>query len=336
MIRNRIDYKSIVILLGLLLGSDYQMFSQSSTEDTLVLKSYTDKLAISIDFSTDIEEYIIGSDGGTDLHLTSNNEVKLSVTLNYEYINFSYGFAPNFLPGNDDDEAKGKSSFVDYRFNLFPGRFVQGLYYRTMKGFYVLNTDDFLPDWNVTTDNYFQFPDLRATSYGGSTGYVLNPKFSIRGALNQQELQLQSVGSFVPKLSYDFTRLTNTSDGVFNKEKQFSVYGGGTYLYNWVITEKLVTTPYIDAGLGYRFYKYTSDNEVENDGYLVFKYGGGIQLGYSTDGFFMGASGSFKGISYTSIDDGKVTKDNWFAIAYFGYRFDPPGFLSKMFGKTSD
>lgn len=327
-------HKYIIFQLLILIGGSSILLGQSGkSKDTVLIKSYTDKLAISIDFSTDIEEYIIGSDGGTDLHLTSNNEVKLSVTLNYEFINFSYGFAPEFLPGNDDDDTKGKSSLTDYHFSFFPGRFIQDVYYRKMKGFYMANTSDFIPDWNENDYTYVQLPDLKAVSWGGSTGYVLNKKFSLRSALNQQEWQLQSIGSLVPKLSYDITTLTNTFDGVFNKEKQLSIYGGGTYLYNWVLTEKLVTTPYIDAGVGYRFYKYTEGDTVENDGYLVFKYGGGIQLGYSTDSFFMGASGSFKGISYTSIDDGKVTKDNWFAIAYFGYRFDPPGFLSKMFGK---
>ncbi|WP_121667322.1 DUF4421 family protein [Mesonia aquimarina] len=305
---------------------------KAQTADSTTVKSYTDKLAYSLNFSTDIEEYFI-SDGDISVHLESNNSVKLSAQVNYSFINFSFGFAPSFLPGNDDDELKGESSLTDYQLNLFPGRFVQSLHYRRIKGFYVENTEDFFSNWTEGEDAYLQFPDLKATTWGGSTGYVLNPDFSIRSALNQQEWQIISVGSLVPQLSYDFIKLTNRTNEVDSKENQIDINAALGYYYNWAISSKLVISPYINAGIGPRFYKYTREDIEEKDSYFVTKYGGGVQFSYNTDKLFMGLRGSFKGAYFNTTSD-DVTNNIWFGVFYLGYRFDPPEFLRKLNSKS--
>lgn len=313
----------------------FAVVAMQAQTDSTTIHSYTDKMAYSLNFSTDIEEYYIG-DGEQQVHLENNNAIKLSVHFNYEWMSFSYGFAPSFLPGNDDDEDKGESKLSDYKMNLYPGRLVQSLHYRRVKGFYVENTAELI---GVDTDMYIVFPSFKSIVWGGSTGYVLNPEFSIRSVLNQQEWQTQSVGSLVPQLSYDFTKLTNRYEGElfddldleidYTKENQIDIDLQLAYFYNWAVSPRFIVSPYAYVGAGPRFISYESEVEEEKDTFFVKKYGGGAQLSYNTPRFFMGASSSFIGKQYkTNAND--VTINNWFGALYIGYRFDPPAFLKQL------
>jgi len=63
---------------------------------------------------------------------------------------------------------------------FFPGKLIQNLHYRRLKGFYLKNTGDLLPDWQEGCDTYLQFPDLTSQTFGGSTSFVFNPDFSLK------------------------------------------------------------------------------------------------------------------------------------------------------------
>ena len=99
--------------------------------------SYADQLAYGIDLSTHIDEFLVSNSDVGNFHLVSNNDLKLTLRFNYKFVSLSAGFAPEFLPGNDDDEQRGKSSYQNYQVNLFPGRVVQNVFFRRMKGFYL-------------------------------------------------------------------------------------------------------------------------------------------------------------------------------------------------------
>ena len=86
--------------------------------------------------------------------------MKLSLRLDYKFISASYSFTPGFLPGNDDDDEKGNSDYKDFTVRFFPGQFVQEFKYQKLKGFYVENTDELLPDF-VENSSYILFPDLK-------------------------------------------------------------------------------------------------------------------------------------------------------------------------------
>ncbi|WP_159076358.1 DUF4421 family protein [Flagellimonas amoyensis] len=303
-------------------------------KDSISVISYDDKLTFGIDLSTDFDEFMVDSPDVGNFHLVTNNEVKLTLRLNYKIFGVSAGFTPGFLPGNDDDGQRGESSFQSYQVNVFPGRLVQNVFFRRMKGFYVENTSDFLPTWNVGGP-YLQFPDLKSITWGGSTGFVLNRDFSLRALLNRQEWQLESRGSLVPMIRYEFTKMTNNfEDDTYGKENIVDLRAGMGYYYNWVVAPKLNIAPSLRAGIGPKFSKYTLAGQVEKNNYLVAEYGAGLQLGYNTDRFYMGIIGELNGTSYRDSDSNDISNNLWHAVFYVGYRLEPPKKLKDFFDRN--
>ncbi|UBZ12252.1 DUF4421 domain-containing protein [Flagellimonas marinaquae] len=321
-----------ITFLYLMFFAHQQMYGQDLGSTSII--SYEDKLAYGIDFSTDIDEFFINNpDDGVNAHLVSNNDLKLTVRFNYKFLNLSASFAPEFLPGNDDDEERGKSSFQNYQANLFPGRFVQNVFFRRMKGFYVENTQDFLPTW-TGGDPYLQFPDLKSITWGGGTGFILNKDFSLRSILNRQEWQLESKGSFIPSVQYEFTKFTNTfafeEGNAYGKENVVDLRADIGYYYNLVVTPNVNIVPSVRGGIGPKFSKYTLQGEVEKNNYFVTEYGAGLRVGYNTDKLYLGVIGELNGTSYDDDDD-NISNNLWHGAFYIGYRFEAPERLKRIF-----
>ncbi|GLU45226.1 hypothetical protein [Allomuricauda sp. NBRC 101325] len=112
------------IILLILVSSEH-CYGQQDDGQTI---SYVDKLAYGIDFSSDFSEFLVHNND-MDFHLITNNDVKMTLRMNYKFLNLSYGFAAGFLPGNDDDDLKGESKFTEYKVNMFLGQFVQNLFF---------------------------------------------------------------------------------------------------------------------------------------------------------------------------------------------------------------
>lgn len=133
---------------------------------------------VRINFDTNVEDFIASyktDAGNLQTRLTINNKIRTSFSIDYKIISAALSFAPDFFPGNNDNNLKGKSSYTDFKFRFFPGKLIQSFDY--VKGFYIDNMNDFLSDWRKGIDPYFQFPDLRIQTFGGSTSYVFNKDF---------------------------------------------------------------------------------------------------------------------------------------------------------------
>ncbi|WBL23532.1 DUF4421 family protein [Zunongwangia sp. HRR-M8] len=311
--------------------------SLAQQKDSTAVISYAEKMQIKLNVDSHLENYYItNSDDETDLNLALNNDLRLTVLLDYKIFSFSYSFTPDFLPGNHGDDEKGESSYSDFGISLFPGQFVQQLTYQRMKGFYVVNSDDFAS--NLPEDNpYLLFPDLKRTYYGGSTAYILNPDFSIENLVYQREWQRYNAGSFVPRLNYSYTEFSNDFEDFKGKEKDFDFSLDLNYYYNWVLAEKFNLSPYAYGGLGTRIenYKQRGDNlnEEDKNTYFTQEYGGGLQLGFNTDTFLMGARVSYKSLNYKNANDISIQNDSWYGLFFIGYRLDPPENLKRIADK---
>lgn len=174
---NRNSYWCGFCILLAALGNCIIANAQSDTNAISNKISYSDKILIKLNASTQIDQYALRQTQGSDLILQSNNEYKCFLSLDYEFIGFSYGFAPALFGGNDDDALKGKSSYSNYRFLFFPGQWLQTAEYDRVKGFYALNTGDYIPDWKEGTDPYIQFPSLTSSRWAFSTSYIVNRNF---------------------------------------------------------------------------------------------------------------------------------------------------------------
>lgn len=310
--------------------------AQSDTTNT---KSYADQIMIRVNLDTNIENYVFSSGEGKSafkMDLSINNKTKTSFSVDYRIISATVSFAPRFLDGNNDDEMKGESSYTDFSFRFFPGRFIQNVYYKNVSGFYVENMKDLSPEWQEGRDPYIQFPDLRVQTFGGSTSYILNKNFSARSIYTQGEWQYKSSGSWIPFVDYDLTVFRNKIDGVKSKETQYNIGGNIGYFYNWVIGKKVNISPYLAAGIGGKFSSYRDlDNGgiKENAQYATIRMQGGLHIGYNTDRFLFGGKMNFNTHAYDQKNNQTIENNNLYGLLYIGYRFAPPKVVKNTYDK---
>ncbi|MDQ5928805.1 MAG: hypothetical protein QG594_583, partial [Bacteroidota bacterium] len=268
-------------------------FSQNkSPKDTVNFIYYPDKIMVRANLSTQTDSYLLNNKKGTNLDLETNNNYKLFLSIDYKFIGFSYGFYPKFFGGNKDEDLKGKSSFSDYNFRFFLGRWLQTVNYSKTKGYYVANMSDFNPDWIEGKDQYLQFPDFKTIQYGMSTSYLFNPKFSLKSITSFTEWQKKSAGSFVPSLIYTYNRIISKIDNLNGRQKEFDVRLAAGYYYNFIIHKNFYIAPHLSPSIGVKFLNDKSVDSgvetIEKETYFTRNIEGGIKLGYNNKRILFG------------------------------------------------
>ncbi|WP_163397924.1 DUF4421 family protein [Flavobacterium fluviatile] len=242
------------IFLMLFVLSSAKIFCQNETKkDTVNFIYYLDKIMVRANLSSQTDSYFLNNKKGTNLDLETNNSYKLFLSIDYKFIGFSYGFYPNFFGGNNDEDLKGKSSFSDYNFRFFLGRWIQTAQFSKAKGYYVANMTDFLPDWEEGKDPYIQFPDFKTLQYEMSTSYLFNPKFSLKSITSFTEWQKKSSGSFIPSLIYSYNRITSKAENLNGKQKEFDIRLATAYYYNFIIHKNFYVAPHLAPSIGVKF-----------------------------------------------------------------------------------
>lgn len=313
------------------------MFSQNKrAKDSTSILSFADKIIIKVNIDTQTDSYNIRSENEPELQLSANNQFKLGLSLDYEFIGFSFGYAPKFFPGNNDDDLKGKSSFVDYRFRFFLKNWTQELHYKNVQGFYVENTNDFDSDWVEGQDPYIQFPDLKTTFWGGSTSYVLNPKFSLRNVVYNTEWQRKSAGSFIPTLTYNHIYISDRSNDEKAYENIFDIGISPRYYYSLVMHKNWFVSAFASPSLSIRFSKEKGPDVENSDIYWPLSILGGLQIGYSSNRIISGLDLKYESTYYSDSVKTDITNDMFYAKLYFGYRFDVPKKVEKYLNKIKN
>ncbi len=307
------------------------------SQDSTAIISYSDKFIIKLNVDTQTDRYFVNDIAtNTNLTIAPNANLRIALSLDYEFIGASIGFSPKFLPGNDDDGLKGKSSFTEYSFRFFLGNWSQGLIYSNIQGYFVENTKDFIPGWIENTDPYIQFPNLKTIRWGGSTSYIFNNKFSLRNVVYQTEWQRKSAGSFVPKLDYHFNRFSYKVDGLKSVENAFDVLVAPSYHYTWVIHKNWFVSTFIAPAVGIRF---STSKEEEGNGMTVTEKNqhfiqaidSGLQLGFSSRKTIFGIQLNVDANWYNEDKTTNIVDDKLYAKLYVGYRFNAPKAVRKIF-----
>ncbi|WP_103070526.1 DUF4421 family protein [Aquimarina sediminis] len=320
-----------ILLLAIILCLE-PIFGQNKKEqDSTGILSFVDKMVTKVNIDTQSESFSIIRGATDEFKIRTNNQYKLSLSLDYEFLGISIGFAPKFLPDNNDDGLRGKSSFTDYKFRFFFGNWTQSVQYTKNQGFYVENTVDFVPNWIRGQDAYIQFPNLKTIFWGGSTSYVLNPKFSLRNVTYNTEWQRKSAGSLIPTLHYGYNRKSNTTNGEKTFENNYDVRLAADYYYTWVIYKNWFAAPYISPSLGIRYTSYNVGTNIEKFTALTTFLNSGLQVGYSSRKIVFGANFNFNKSWIKEDEKTTVNNNKVFAKVYFGYRFEPPKFVRKTF-----
>ena len=315
------------------------VWSQQAAVDSSNFESYFDKILIKLNVSSQSDQYSLREKNATGLALRANTEYKVFLSLDYEFIGFSYGFSPRLFYANNDDDLKGHSSFTNYKFQFFPGQWLQTVSYDRTKGYYVENSGDFLPGWQKGVDAYLQVPNLKSVQWAGSTFYVINRDFSFKNLIYQTQWQKRSAGSFVPSLFYDYTRYSFDLMGVQALQKDVNLRLGLGYYYTFIMGKHFFAAPSLVPSIGVRFSGYRSDEggsvSNEHNTYFTRFLEGGLKVGFNAKRWVAGGGFSFNVNWYNEGVGRVVENDKLFGIVYVGYRFGTPRFITDLYNAVN-
>lgn len=312
------DLLRLLVFLGLcpfgVSGQEGDMIA-----DSIYRVSFPQQFTTRLSLSTSYNDFYI-NDQGNELEYVITPETQASLTLSLLFRSFEIdlGFTPKLFK---DENSEVDTEKLVFNFRMYLGRWIQSLDFYNIEGF-VIDEANF--ELGPEFDDLFA--DLKVTKIGGTTGYVFNPNFSFRAISFQNEWQLKSAGSFIPRLSYYFTRLEVPSRG---KDDYFDLTIGPAYFYNLVIARHWILAAGGSAGIGVNHTRTRDFLTGESDTFTGINYqlGGRIALGYNSKRVYTGinlASDYFIHSTGQSVrlDD----RQNFFEI-YFGYRFDAPKFM---------
>ncbi len=294
------------------------------SQDSLYIKSFTDKIILKVHFESRNRQFVSKAEGQS-FNFRANSDQRLTLSLDYEFIGASMGFAPSFLTANDDKDLKGKTELSDMALRFFFGNWVQELHYEKLEGFYLKNTGALIPEWREGRDAFLQFRELEVTEYGGATAYVVNPDFSLRSLLYNTEWQAKSAGSFIPAVTYSYAELEAPINGGRLFENDLDINFTPGYAYSWVLSKHWSVTSMVNPFAGVRFEEdgNTLTGREERNTFLSLGIDGRMQIGYNSD--FMTAGVNLVSNNFWTGNDESALRDNYvFFDLYFGVRLNPP------------
>ncbi|PLX22878.1 MAG: hypothetical protein C0599_05470 [Salinivirgaceae bacterium] len=324
--------KNIGILLFVFVSANIFSQSLNDTASNSLLNRYIQKydrlIGLKLSLNNDIEIFDVHSDP-LDFTIVPNTALKSSFSVDYRFISFAVSYAPEFLPDNNDDETRGTSEIFSFGFTTYPGRLVQRAEMERINGFFLQNTGDYIPNFEA----YIQFPDLVYSAISGSTGYNLNPRFSLKALTSQTERQLKSTGTLIPELNYRYyvidDRTTLTEANSSQKSNNFEVIAQLKAFYSWVLHEKWYMSGSLSFGGGKiysilktRFYnqKYTSINSN-----YIWRGEAQIAFGYNSKRVFAGLQSIYRMENYKQGNSTSTISNEGFTFQVFaGYRFNAP------------
>jgi len=204
-------------------------------------------------------------------------------------------FVGDIPPGDSDRDTYGDSSYENVSMFLYGKQYGIDLYYQRYQGLYLSNPEDFgMREGDPETIR----PDLALSSLGVNVYYVFSGDFSLIGAFNQTERQLESGGSLLFMVSV--MRFTVESDGplvpsAFDGGEYAGFYGGRFYsvaaspgyAYTFVYEGFYLTLgAFIGGGLIYQEMDVASG---EKSGYnTMLRSSVKSALGYNGESYFAG------------------------------------------------
>ncbi|HSU27573.1 MAG TPA: DUF4421 family protein [Chitinophagaceae bacterium] len=183
----------IIALSSLLLGRSEKLFAQKHADnDTSYYETFWHHLTTRLYMAQKFTHFSMPSNGSVaELQYVANPKLNLGIGVTWHNLsaNIFYGFG--YL--NNKDTVKGSTKGLDLQIHLFPRKWVIDLYVVMPRGFH-LN-----PKGYATSPNkYYYRPDVKERIYGFSMVRVPNKaKFSYRAALNNNEWQKKSAGSWL-------------------------------------------------------------------------------------------------------------------------------------------
>jgi hypothetical protein len=307
--------------------------------DTSYRVNYFENIIIRSTFSSNQYnlQYINAENGNTvDLRPAAENLMGLSV--DYKWIALGVSFAPQFLISSEDRAVLNSSETIKLSLNFFySDRWRQEFSYIYNQGFRV-QTNFGISDSQL---NAIRNTELEAIQ--GSTYFIVNKNYSFRAHYAQTERQLQSAGSFIPRINYVYsvinpsTALIELNPESTAKITSFDLVGSIGYLYTFVHDQKWLATIGVHPGIGYNnaMYNYNNNTESRFEG-TSFTFKSEITLGYNSYRWFYGINGVWQNFNNSNNQNSELNRDAGFFLVYLGYRFNDNKPMRKFFGWFED
>ncbi len=267
-----------------------------------------------------------------------------SIGVSYKFLSASFGFIPKFVPGNNDNNLKGKSKAFAFKLNMVFNKWGQQLAIGKTQGYFLANTSDFDASWQKD-DPYIQFPDLKVQFFRGNTFYKFNTNYSIKAVATQSEIQIKSSGSFIPALDYSLYNIDNKSNDTTQKSSQrsqnFDVVLELGYFYTFVLNKKWYAAVGLVPGIGYGYTKlttrYPDENFITHYDNVIYRIKEAAGLGYNTTRFFTGCEFRLsQSLRNDNVPAVKQVSSRLYFQVFAGYRFIAPKFLKKSVNYIED
>jgi hypothetical protein len=310
------------------------------TEDGYIEKM-SNRIAVDISFNNAYNIFEVNPNPDLRIVLFPNTPNKLRMKFNYDFLSLGIQFAPDFLPGNGDNDQKGKTRSFEIGTGLVFKHWFTDIVYSDVEGYYLENTRVF--DMMLQNgDPFVQFPDLQYKGISVRSGYYHNSKFSFRSLTSQTERQLKSAGSFIGVLHMDYYTINDKSSTLdTQKSNNFEANIGPGYIYNFVFREKFYAALGLQAGLGYMHTRLTTrfpfGDVITNQDNFIFRWDARTGIGYNGTRYYGGLYANVTGTRYKQENTTAVNfETRVFYHLFLGIRLKSPGFLERSVRKVKN
>lgn len=261
-------------------------------------------------------------------NLEPNKQNRIGASISFRGITASYSFAPDFLAKNKDNKD---SKLFNLNLRTFFGKhFMQTFDLFNEKGFY-------LSDDNVSV----YLPKTRNFKIGGATSYIWNENFSFRAITSQDEKQLKSTGSFIPRIIYYYSKFNFRTDlvnpPIDDDYRSFDIAFAPSYYYNFVPTKNILLSAGVSAGIGLNYSKYDGEDSLTT---LLTELNFRASATYDIDNLYIGTHYSYLILNHNADRSTRVNDNIPYFQIFVGYRFRAPkslvAFADKMQNKLNE
>ena len=279
-----------------------------SAQNSHYKEAFPDKITLRLSLQTTSNNFTLRDKiTRSKTEFIPNDKSYLGLSVLFRFLEVDFGYAPNFLSENKDN---GDSKLITFNIRTFFGQYMQTVDIYKQKGFFIRTSDLTLP-----------INDLKTFKIGGTSSYIFNSDFSFRAIGFQNEWQKESIGSFIPSISYYYTKFKLEDPIIENQlEHSFKLAIGPGYYYNWVFDENYLVSAGATGGLGFNLSKSQGVTSFNGLAQLVFRLTGG----YNSESFFSGVNINTQLLTHTSADNFILDDSISFLEFYVGYRFDAP------------
>ncbi len=311
---------------------------QHIVEDGYIEKM-SGKLVLNLSINNEYETFEVRSPNSRTV-LYPNAKTNAHLKLNYRFLSFGFQFAPDFLPGNGDEDQKGETKSFRLGTALVFKHWFTDINYSKVKGYYLKNSSDFMV--MQPGDPYIQFPDLHFNNLSLAVGYSSNSRFSFRSLTTQTERQLRSTGSFIPTINFSYYTVNDKSSSLTTqKSRNIETSIGPGYAYTFVLHKEFYLSLGLSGSLGYLNTKLWTRGLLEptityQDNFIL-RWDGRTGFGYNGSKFYTGLYANLSGTQYEQ-ENSTVLNFNTrvFFQVFFGIRIPAPAYLNRKVNQIEE